>query len=391
VLDVVVVGGGPGGLYCAWSLASRGFHVALVEEHPIAGQPVHCTGIIAPDAFREFSIPADAILNELHTVRFYSPSGKQFHYSPPTVEAVVIDRAQFDHRLYTMAKDAAVEVLLEWRVNRIEIDGKAVRVQCERDEKTILARACVLATGASYALHRQLGLEFPPLYLNSAQVEIPAGLARDVEIHFGSYYAPQGFAWVVPVDRDTRRFARVGVMCSTNAEGAFRRFLEGIAEEWQLDSMYDLAPRKRMLPLAPISRTYGDRLLVVGDAAGLVKPTTGGGIYFSLVTAAIAAELMAEALAKDRLSSLYLSEYEQRWRQQLGSEVRIQLLFRLISERLDDAEIDEFFDLARTEGLLSLIRNTARFNRHHDLIRALFRYPAARKILLRQIVTSMVV
>jgi len=56
----------------------------------------------------------------------------------------------------------------------------------------------------------------------------------------------------------------------------------------------------------------------------------------------------------------------------MGSEVRIQMLFRMISERLDDKEIDQLFDLARTDGLLSLIRNTARFNRHHDLIRALF-------------------
>jgi len=387
VLDVVVVGGGPGGLYSAWSLASRGFHVGLIEEHETAGQPVHCTGIIASDAFREFNIPRDAILNELHTVRFFSPSGKQFKYSPPAVEAVVIDRARFDHRLYGMAKEAAVEVLLGSRVNRIEIDGSAVRVQC--NEQTIIARACILATGASYALHRQLQLDFPPLYLNSAQVEIPARCTGDVEIHFGSYFAPQGFAWVVPVQRDSEPFARLGVMCSANAEIAFRRFLEATAERWQLGAIDDLMPRKRMLPLAPISKTYGDRLLVVGDAAGLVKPTTGGGIYFSIVTAAIAADLMAESLANDKLSSACLSEYEKRWRRQLGSEVRIQMLFRLISERLDDSEIDELFDLARTDGLISLIRSTARFNRHHDLIRALFRYPAARRILLRQIVTSM--
>ena len=387
MLDVVVVGGGPGGLYSAWDLANRGFHVGLIEEHRTAGQPVHCTGIIAPDAFREFNIPRDAILNELHTVRFVSPTGKQFQYSPSAVEAVVIDRARFDDRLYRMARESAVEVLLGTRVNRIEIDGSGVRVQCEKDERTITARACILATGASYALHRQLQLDFPPLYLNSAQVEISARRTGDVEIYFGSQFARQGFAWVVPVHRGGAQFTRLGVMCSTNAEVAFRRFVEGIAERWELESIDDLTPRKRMLPLAPISRTYGDRLLVVGDAAGLVKPTTGGGIYFSIVTAAIAADLMAEGLAKDQLSGTFLSEYEKRWRRQLGSELKIQTMFRLISERLEDSEIDELFDLAGTDALISLIRRTARFNRHYDLIRALFRYPAARRILLRQIAT----
>ena len=388
MLDVLVVGGGPGGLYSAWRLAGQGFHVGLIEEHAAAGQPVHCTGIMAPSAFSEFNIPRNAILNDLHTVSFFSPFGKQFRYSPASVEAVVIDRGRFDQELYGMAKNAAVEMHLGRRVTQIEIDDSAVRVQCENDESTITARACILATGASYRLHRQLQLGLPPLYLNSAQVEIPTETIDDVGIYFGSYFAPQGFGWVVPVRRDSSKFARLGVMCSTNPDTAFRRFLEVLAERLQLGEIDQLTARKRMLPLAPISRTYGRRLLVVGDAAGLVKPTTGGGIYFSIVTAAMASDLMADALAKDKLSSAFLSEYERRWRRQLGSEVRIQVLFRLASERLDDREIDELFDLARTDGLIALIRNTARFNRHHDLIRALFRYPAARKILLRQIVTS---
>jgi len=288
-----------------------------------------------------------------------------------------------------MAREAGVNVLLGSKVDRIEIDRQAVRVQFERRERTITARACILATGASYRLHRQLLLGLPPLYLNSAQVEIPTQTPDDVEIYFGSSFAPHGFAWMVPVERDSTRFARLGVMCSMNPDTAFQRFIGVIAERLQITETHGLTPRKRMLPLAPISRTYRDRLLVVGDAAGLVKPTTGGGIYFSIVTAAIAAEVMAEALVKDNLSRSYLSEYEKRWRRRLGAEVRIQMLFRLISELLDDKEIDELFDLTRTEGLMALIRSTARFNRHHDLIRALFRYPAARKILLRQIVASM--
>ena len=384
----MVVGGGPGGLYSAWSLAGQGFGVGLVEEHRTAGQPVHCTGIMAPDAFREFNIPRSAILNELHTVRFFSPFGKEFQYSPATVEAVAIDRVRFDQELFRMAKDAAVEMYLGRRVTRIEIDDNAVRVQCGDRGPAITARACILATGAGYRLHRQLQLGFPPLYLNSAQVEIPTQTTDDVEIHFGSYFAPEGFGWVVPVHRESARFARLGVMCSANPDTSFRRFLEVIAQRLQLGDTSNLTARKRMLPLAPIAKTYGTRLLVVGDAAGLVKPTTGGGIYFSIVTAAIAAGLMAEGLSRDTLSSAFLSEYEKRWRRQLGSEVRMQVLFRLVSARLNDGEVDQLFDLARTEGLISLIRSTARFNRHHDLIRALFHYPAARKILLRQILSS---
>jgi flavin-dependent dehydrogenase len=343
---------------------------------------------MAPEAFREFGLERDAVLNELRTVRFFSPAGHQFQYTPPAVEAVVIDRARFDQGLYRMAKQAGVDMHMGRKITGIEINASQVRVQCDGDAEPLLGRACILSTGASYALHRKLDLDLPPLYLNTAQVEVPALRPGDVEIHFGSQIAPQGFAWVVPVNRGSAWLARLGVMCSTNIDGAFKRLLESASERWGLDASGDITPRKRMLPLAPISRTYGDRLLVVGDAAGLVKPTTGGGIYFSLLTAAIAGELMAEALAADKLSAARLSEYESRWRQQLESELRIQIMLRLVSERLRDDEIDQLFELARTDRLNSLIRSTARFNRHSDLIRTLFRHPAVRKILFRQIFTS---
>src|SRR5262249_57813008 len=97
-----------------------------------------------------------------------------------------------------------------------------------------------------------------------------------------------GFGWAVRVSRAEGTFVRVGVMASHDAPRYFRRMRERVAASWGVADACG-APRLKILPLAPIGRTYGTRVLAVGDAAGLVKPTTGCGIYYSVVSPAAAA------------------------------------------------------------------------------------------------------
>jgi flavin-dependent dehydrogenase len=139
----------------------------------------------------------------------------------------------------------------------------------------------------------------------------------------------------------------------------------------------------KILPLAPIERTYATRLLAVGDAAGLAKPTTGGGIYYSLFSASIAAEIGSRALTRDRLDAASLAEYETRWRARLDREFAAQRALRRAAVAMTDSDIDALFDLAQTDGVMPLVRKTARFNEHRHLIRALFNHPPARRILFR--------
>jgi flavin-dependent dehydrogenase len=241
----------------------------------------------------------------------------------------------------------------------------------------------VLACGASYALHRRLELGRPRLVLQSAQAELPASRLGDVEVHFGSAAAPGGFAWAVPVQRRDRPAVRVGVMCTSDARGYFRRMVDRVTPRWGVRGAEECVPRHKVLPLGPVARTTRDRVIAVGDAAGLVKPTTGGGIYYSLLSAELAAATLRSALATDTLSAERLAGYERAWRDQIGSELRWQRVLRLIAQRLPDADIDRLFDLARDDGLMPLVRRTARFNHHRDFIMALLKHPPARRVLLR--------
>jgi flavin-dependent dehydrogenase len=301
-------------------------------------------------------------------------------YTTPRPEAVVIDRARFDRALAARAAAAGAAILTGTRVTGLVAGDDGVEAMA--GEQRVRARLTVLACGASYGVQRRSQLGVPENYLHTAQRELPACRVNDVEMHFGREIAPGGFAWAVPVVRPDGPHVRIGVMASHNAMVHFRRMLERVSDAWGV-AADGVRPRLKILPLAAIARTYATRLLAVGDAAGLVKPTTGGGIYYAVLSAAIASEVGSAALAADRLDAESLSVYETRWRERLAHEFDAQQELRRLAIGMTDADIDALFDLARTDGVIPLVRKTARFNEHRHLIRALFNHRPARRILFR--------
>src|ERR1051326_6307196 len=153
--DVVIIGAGPGGLYAARELAASGFDVTVLEEHSQIGTPVHCTGILGANAYTEFDLPKNAILNELRTARFYSPFGQTFEYTPERIEAVVLDRKLFDDTLHQQAVRAGATIIRESRAAAVSVQNQAVTVSLA--DRSIQARVCILACGANYVLQRMLG------------------------------------------------------------------------------------------------------------------------------------------------------------------------------------------------------------------------------------------
>jgi digeranylgeranylglycerophospholipid reductase len=381
-VDVLIAGAGPGGLFMAARLAAKGLRTLVCEEHDRVGDPVHCTGVLSTESFGAFDLPAEATLNQLTTVRFVSPGGIHVDYATPLPLATVIDRPTFDRALAARAIAAGAEVRTSARVSAIDVDKNGVYVTAGRD--CIRARLAVLACGATYAFQRRFGFGLPRTHLHTAQREFRARQLDGVELHFGRDVAPDGFAWAVPVVRPEGEFVRIGVMGSHDILQCYARVVARLRDRWGiLDA--DQPPRQKILPLGAIDRTYGDRMLAIGDAAGLVKPTTGGGIHYSIVSAALAADVAAGALARDRLDADALAPYEHAWRAELADEFEAQHALREVAAKLSDEAIDSFFELARTDGIMPILRATARFNQHRPFIRALFKHPPARRILFRTI------
>jgi geranylgeranyl reductase family protein len=385
--DVVIVGGGPAGLIAARELAAAGHDVRVLEEHDVIGAPVHCTGVLGLDAFDELSLSRRAIVGAADAARFVSPNGTTVVIGAERVRAAVVDRGIFDRDLAGSAVDAGATIQTGVRVESVTCGSQSVAIRtADAASGTIEARAVILACGASYRFNRALGLGVPSVLVHSAQLEVPFPSLDQVQVHFGRKIAPGGFAWVVPFAREGTTFARVGLLCERDAGARFRVFADSIRAAYGLREPWP-APRLRVLPLGPAPRTWTDRVLAVGDAAGLVKPTTGGGIYYGLLTGHLAAGVLSDALADDRLGARRLKEYERRWRARLGPEIRAGLAFRAVAAKLNDVAVDRLVELARVDGIVPLLQQTADFNWHHTAARALLRHAEFRRIVLRSMWT----
>ncbi len=381
--DVVIVGAGPAGLYTALRMAEDGLHVVVLEEHAEIGVPTHCTGIVSGETNRLYKVPDEVVLNRPSSCLVISPGGRVAELEDPGEEIAVLDRAAFDRALAASVLEAGGVVRTNSRVDHVHNSDRFVEVATDRGER-LRARALVLGCGVMYRFHSLLGSRLPSPILHAAQLEVAASPAEKLEVHVGRLVAPEGFAWLVPFRRGDTPYLKAGVLLRGDARAHLERFLGRPSVASRLRESTP-EPIRRLMPVAPTAKSYADRIVAVGDAAGLAKPVTGGGIFYSLLSAQFAAETLIEALAADDLSARRLSRYEARWRERLMPEIRTSRWFRECLARLTDHEWDVLVACLASDDVQSLIRRKAKFNWHSPLILSILKQPGIKSLLLRSL------
>ena len=365
--DVVIVGAGPVGSYLAYSLAKLGHRVAVFEAKETIGSKVCCTGIVSRECYDLFPQGTGTVLREVSSASFFAPSGQRLTLAKDAVQAYIIDRPAFDIALARKAQEAGVEYFVQSRVAAVlpEREGCQVRVGGSGRQR-FQARAVVLACGFGSVLPEKLGMGKISNFLYGAQAEVKVGL-DEVKVYFDQKLAPGGFAWLVPTS--TGR-GLAGVISKRRASPLVKGLLSRLTADDNLEI------RQKAIPLGSLPRTYGDRVLVVGEVAGQVKPTTGGGIYFGLLCAQLAINTLHQALLIDDLSSRRLSHYQRQWRAEIAADLRLGYLARRLYNNLGNKQIDQLFDLMITSRIPEELPQWEEFSfdRHGRLISRLLRH-----------------
>jgi len=351
--DILVIGAGPAGSSAAKHAALNGAKVLMIEKKSEIGAPKRCAEGVSKDGLIQLGIEPSSrwITSEIDGVRLVSPGGKDVWLTQDTVKlpemGYVVERKVFDKFMAMDAARAGADIMVKTLARGLERKDDHIIVKAERmgEEIQIKAKIVIGADGPESRVGRWGGLRTtvkPKDMESGAQFEM-VGVEMEnpnaLEFYFGSV-APGGYAWVFPKGND---IANVGlaVISTLTEKSAYEHLVEFAENCPTTKNATAVELNIGGDPVGGILKKIStDNLLVVGDAAGMVNPLTGGGIISGMQGGLIAGEIAAAAIKDGDTSEKRLSEYDERCQNELGSSFNKYMKARDYLESLSDDELD---------------------------------------------------
>jgi geranylgeranyl reductase family protein len=345
--DVIVVGAGPAGSYAAFMLAKKGFTVTQLEEHREVGKPVECTGLVSKRVLS--FVNTKSIINRVHGAHVYFPNDGMINISKAE-DTVVLERDEFDKDVSGMATGSGVNLLVNARALKITRNSEGVKVNLRHDGnvKEISARAVIGADGANSIVRKDLFGKRIGRVASAYQVE-SADVMEDqdnVNVYLGSKITKGYFGWATPAG-DTSRIGTASI------GGTSRSYFQELNRRFRNNKILSITGGP--IPISTLKKTYGDRTILVGDAAGIVKPLSGGGIYTGILSGSKAARTLEIALENNNFSESYLAQYERMWKSEIGRELKVDLIIQKLFSKITDYSFNKLYEVISKEENMKVI------------------------------------
>jgi len=316
--DIIIVGGGPVGLYCAHQL--KDFNVLVLEKEKELGKKA-CSGLYSKKIF-EFVPEGDFIENEIEGCVLNSPSGI-VRKCPIKQRPFVVDREEFNKSLAE-----GLDIKMECKVESLEI-GESVKVKTSQGD--FESDFIIGADGSRSTVRDYWNVKPEGLVSGLIAMIDEKDSSREVGVWFDKNQTEDGFLWKIPRGKRIE-YGMLGLDVSYK----------------KLEEFFGLKKYQKIAAPIPVGsqKSFFNRTLLIGDAASQTKPWSLGGVLFGFQAANISKGVLKKCFDKQDFSEPMLKDYEILWKKEFGDVIQKGMFFREIYKNLDNKSVDKIFKQA---------------------------------------------
>ena len=329
--DVHIIGAGVSGNYCAYNLAKNNLNVLISEEDKKIGLPKHCTGHISTKGLEESGFDyKKCILNEFYGVKIICPNKMEYEIRKKEIQTYAVDRVKLDEIYYDYAIKSGAK-----------FENKKVKSKGDYKGKIIVGADGVNSTIAKI---ENMG-NIKETVIGYQEIIESKDIVNDnmIEVHLSNMKYSGFFAWKMPLEN-----GRAIIGFGSNKKVNYKKTQMKLIEDCKIDNYKKIESFGGIIPLEIRNKIYNSNTLLVGDAAGFTKATTGGGVYFATKSARTAAECIINKNIKN-----YEKEVQE-YKRVLNIHKTIRKTYNL----LDDNILSNFLKIGNYFGMQKIIINT---------------------------------